>query len=300
LVKEADEAEGAVLEAPASVLIDLVERDDDGPFDTLGGFDRAGVLRAYAGVLLWPAGDVPTVVFYGAVDPAWNGRGLGRALLAWQEGRARQLLSGVPGSGPARLSAFVEEAAAERRRLYVAGGFSPKTTFVRMRRDLNAPIPAPEFPADLEILPALSLPEAAVREAHVAAAHHTWGVGPLTPDLWHRVWERYRPEWSFAVVDPSEGAQVVVGYALCMPHTETMAPTVRTEGSISRLGVVPDHRARGIGRALACHVLRAFADSGVRFATILAEPDVEHSGFALWDDLGFASTTRAMVYGLNL
>jgi GNAT superfamily N-acetyltransferase len=300
LISEADEAEGAEMESSAAVLVDLVGRNYGEQMATLGGFDRAGLLRAYAGVLLWPGGDVATVVFYGAVDPTWSGRGIGRALLAWQEGSGRQLLSHVPGSGPARLSAFVEEAAADRRRLYLAAGFSPKATYLRLRRDLAAPIEPAAFPDGLEVRCAASLPESAVREAHIQGSHANWGEGALTPELWHREWGRYRPEWSFAVIDPAEGPDVVVGYALARPRYEAFAPRGRTEGLIHRLGVIPSHRGRGIGRALATRAMQAIADSGLRFATAVTDPDVPNSGFALYDDLGFARTTRAIVYGVNL
>jgi ribosomal protein S18 acetylase RimI-like enzyme len=300
LIREADEAEGAVIDTVTDVLIDLVIRDDYSSLDTLGGFDRAGILRAYAAVHLWPAGEIANVVFYGATDPAWGGRGIGRALLAWQEGRGRQLLARVPGSGPAQLTAHVEEAAADRRRLLVAAGFSPIRTYLKLRRDLAAPIEEPVLPEGLVLKHALDVSEAAVRHAHTQGAREVWGEGPLTPEAWHRRWQQYRREWSFAVLDPSEGTEAVAGYLLSMPQVEALSPARRTEGAIHRLTVIPTHRERGIGRAMAVNALRAFAESGLRFASIIVDPENTNSGFALYDDLGFAPTNRAIVYGVSL
>ncbi|MDR1152531.1 MAG: hypothetical protein LBK72_08680, partial [Bifidobacteriaceae bacterium] len=165
LIREADEAEGTVIDSVTDVVIDLVVRNDYANLDTVGGFDRAGILRAYAAVYLWPAGDIANVVFYGATDPTWAGRGIGRALLAWQEGRGRQLLARVPGAGPANLTAYIEETAADRRRLLVAAGFSPMRTYLKMRRDLAAPIAEAALPEGLVITHASEVSEASVRHA---------------------------------------------------------------------------------------------------------------------------------------
>jgi ribosomal protein S18 acetylase RimI-like enzyme len=300
LIRDADEAEGTVIDSVTDVLIDLVVRDEYAALDTLGGFDRAGILRSYAAVHLWPAGDLANVVFYGATDPSWGGRGIGRALLAWQEGRGRQLLARVPGPGPAQLTAYVEEAAADRRRLLVAAGFSPLRTYLKLRRDLAAPIPDPVFPEGLVLKHATDVTEASVRHAHTQGAGEVWGEGPLTPEAWHRRWQQYRREWSFAVLDPSEGSEAVAGYLLSMPQVEALSPARRTEGAIHRLSVIPTHRGRGVARALAVTALRAFADSGLRFASIIVDPSADHSGFDLYDDLGFAPTTRAIVYGVKV
>ncbi|HEY3436854.1 MAG TPA: GNAT family N-acetyltransferase, partial [Actinotalea sp.] len=106
--------------------------------DTLAGVDSEGVLRAYALVEVRP-GDTRTVRAFlsGAVHPAWRGRGVGRAVLIWAEGRGRQKLAESGKELPARLAAFVDERARDHRRLYAAAGFSPVRWYTTMRRDLS-------------------------------------------------------------------------------------------------------------------------------------------------------------------
>jgi ribosomal protein S18 acetylase RimI-like enzyme len=156
------------------------------------------------------------------------------------------------------------------------------------------------FPEGRVLCHASEVSEAAVRHAHTLGAREVWGEGPLTPESWHRRWQQYRREWSFAVLDPSEGPEAVVGYLLSLPQVEVLSPARRTEGAIHRLTVIPSHRRRGVGRALATTALRAFAESGLRFGSIIVDPENTNSGFALYDDLGFAPTTRAIVYAVNL
>ncbi|MDR0946118.1 MAG: GNAT family N-acetyltransferase, partial [Bifidobacteriaceae bacterium] len=262
LIKEAEEADGALIDSVTDVIVDLVVRDERIGVDTLGGFDRVGIMRAYGAVHLWPEGDVANVVFYGAVDPSWGGRGIGRALLAWQEGRARQMLSRVSGSGPARLSAYVEDVAADRRRLYVAAGFSQEMAYLRVRRDLAAPIPEPDFPEGIVVRHASEVSEASVLECHGRASGEAWGEGPPTALAWHRRWGEYKPEWSFVAIDPAQGKDHVIGYVLARVQLQAWSKGKRTEASIHRLGVDPAYRRRGIGRALVTRALKAFAESG--------------------------------------
>jgi hypothetical protein len=51
---------------------------------------------------------------------------------------------------------------------------------------------------------------------------------------------------------------------------------------------------------LALTALRAYAASDLRFASIIIDPETPNSGFDLSDDLGFAPTSRAIIYGVAL
>ncbi len=107
--------------------------------DTLGGWDPDGVLRAAA--TLRPVGGLPREVAsqLGGIrcaaltDPAWRGRGIGRALLSWQEDRCEQLVSV---GGPQVLT---DAAETDRRRLCVAAGLSPLAELVVLQHTGGPP-----------------------------------------------------------------------------------------------------------------------------------------------------------------
>jgi GNAT superfamily N-acetyltransferase len=282
----------AVVTGAEQITRGLAER----PGATLGGFDRAGVLRA-AGVLhMWPGTNV--IVLHGAVDPAWSGRGIGGSLMAWQEGRARQLLTELPGDGAVRMIAYVAEAAANRRRLLMAAGFSPLRSVYKMRRDLEAPIACHALPDGMKWRPLERIDPEALRQTHNASTAGAWAPGPIYPELWESRWPEYRPELSCVAWDPGRGR--IAGYVLSRVERPTSQLTPRAEASIHRMAVDPGYRGRGIGRALMSRALAQFADDGLRFAAAPLDPAMPHSGRPVFEDFGFSPGVREIVYGLDL
>lgn len=102
---------------------------------TLGGWDADEVLHAVAMVEV--NDDALTELqanIFAFVDQQWRGRGIGRSLLEWQDGMARQLLCRDGRDLPVAIRSQVNSGNLDRRRLLAAGGFSPvhrKTLLVR-------------------------------------------------------------------------------------------------------------------------------------------------------------------------
>ncbi|MDR0593391.1 MAG: GNAT family N-acetyltransferase [Bifidobacteriaceae bacterium] len=288
-----DAAESAVDQQLPTLV--ALERGDNS-VSTLGGFDRAGVLRAAGFLHLWP--DTNAVVIHGLVDPSWSGRGIGGSLMAWQEGRGRQILAALPGDGTARLVAYVAESAANRRRLLMAAGFSPLRSIYRMRRDLEAPIPCHNLPEGLRWRSLERFDPESIRLTHNAATGGGWAPGPIFPELWHRSWQDFRPELSCIAYDPA--AELPAGYVLALIERLSSKMAPRSQATIQGLAVTPGYRERGIGRALLTRALLQFADEGRRFASATVDPAMAHSGLPMLEDFGFTPAGRTIVYALDL
>jgi GNAT superfamily N-acetyltransferase len=299
LMTSPDDAHESSLDVVAPVVMGVREinaQPGAGHGASLGGFDRAGVLRASGVLHRWP--HTNAIVLHGAVDPAWSGRGIGGSLMAWQEGRARQLLAELPGDGAVRMLSYVAESAANRRRLLMAAGFSPSRSVYKMRRDLEAPITCHELPGGLKWRPLERVDPEMVRQTHNAATSGAWAPGPVYPELWDRRWREYRPELSCVAWDPAE--ERVAGYVLSRVERPTSQLTPRSEAAIHRIAVAPAYRQRGTGRALMSRALTQFADDGLRFAAAPLDPAMPHSGRAMFEDFGFSPGVREIVYALDL
>lgn len=106
--------------------------------DALVGWDLSGRLQAIGLVSLNPnpLTEIQADVL-GVTRPKWRGRGIGRALLEWQDGRARQLMLQAGHDLPASIRSRVRMDNMGRRRLLAAGGFSPQWRWTFMDLDLN-------------------------------------------------------------------------------------------------------------------------------------------------------------------
>ncbi|MDP9800163.1 hypothetical protein J2S49_000239 [Arcanobacterium wilhelmae] len=94
--------------------------------DVIAGFDSEGVMQAFASVIVNHL-NTPIVraQVEGVISRNWRQKGVGRAVLDWQDGRARQLAMTVPGATGIQIDSLAEGENSELRRLLAAGGFTP-------------------------------------------------------------------------------------------------------------------------------------------------------------------------------
>ena len=82
--------------------------------------------------------------------------------------------------------------------------------------------------------------------------------------------------------------------ALPISDVGTIQGTLRNGavGAIQNIGVVPEHRGQGLGRALLVQALHGFAENGMAIASleVTAENEV---AVRLYEDLGFSSRSSA-------
>src|SRR5690606_19051293 len=131
-----------------------------------------GALVAWAHVEA-PPGDVSQVraFTWGGVHPDHRGRGIGRELLAWEIGRARQLLAASGKDVPGRIAVFAEDdAPAATLHLYERAGMTPRRYYSDLARPLTgpdaAPVPEVELTGSLRLVPWAPELDEATRLAH--------------------------------------------------------------------------------------------------------------------------------------
>ena len=181
LVVRIAEAEAAPWHDQRSDLVEVLESKQDPVADnTLVGVDADGVPRAYGFVAKNP------VSFYGfafgGVDPAWQRRGIGAALLAWQEGRVR-LRCAADGGEPPTVRSYTEEGNPARTTLLTGAGYGIVRYFSEMLRPLTE-LPELRTPAGITMVPFTAELDEGVRLAHNEAFADHWGSAPRSKDRW--------------------------------------------------------------------------------------------------------------------
>jgi mycothiol synthase len=197
----------------------------------------------------------------GMVHPRWRHRGVGTHLLHWL----------VDHAGDRPLVVRTETCAPEAERLYNAHGLRQVFAELVLAHDLRPP-PVVALPAAYELVPVAeaSLDDLfgvytrsfADRPGFTRPAQEEW-LEDLLDD----------PTW-----DPHLSALV--------HHRGAAAGFVNVVGSwVDQVGVVPEHRGRGLGAALLGRALTGFGERGAEAAWLTVE--VANPALALYRSLGF-------------
>lgn len=184
------------------------------------------------------------------VHPAWRGRGVGSALLAWTEARARA-------SGMADVRQVVTNADTGAHRLFERAGYHVHHTSWILEMQLGDVPPEVVIPLGITIRP--YLPENAEAAYQVIEdAFNEWpGRQPTTFESWSAhvlAHAAFAPGLSRLAFDGDE----LVGAALCLDYEG------QDDGWVQQVATKGTHRHRGIARALLQSAFAAYHATGRR------------------------------------
>ncbi|WP_211658405.1 GNAT family N-acetyltransferase [Phytoactinopolyspora halophila] len=299
-IEDHDDAVERTAEHELTTLFTGSWRDPERDF--IGGFDEHGRMRAWARTEFRPADEgTPAPILLGGVHPADRGRGIGRALLAWSEARARQQLVAAGSTGPARLRVFVDEHQATTRSLVERAGYSALRWYVEMRRDLSQPLPKVGVDdVRIELYDRARDEDVRLTHNESFAVDH-WGSNPLSSEEWTLSVvdaESFRADWSFVAVDPPSDR--VVGYLISGRYEQDWEPQGYTEGWTDLLAVRREYRGRGIAEALLTAAMHAYADAGLEYAGLDVDTENPTGALGLYERLGYVRERSTVMYAKEL
>ncbi|WP_336697335.1 GNAT family N-acetyltransferase [Curtobacterium sp. USHLN213] len=256
--------------------------------DTLVGVDAEGHVQAYGIVI-----DVPSrvtaarVVLEGAVHPALRGRGIGRRVLAWLIGRARQRLAALDldlpatievgaaqGTGPLRLAAHFE--------------FEPVRHWVDMQAVLDERTgPAiPQLPDGYSVRATTSDDIEPLRIAKNDAFRDHWGSQPMVESDWRGFLTAAtaRLDLGRVVVDP---AGRIVAFALVEVDPDGFAARGRSFGYVHWVGVVRAARGTGLAPIVLDAALQGMRAVGLSAAVLHVDAENPTGAGRIYERLGF-------------
>jgi ribosomal protein S18 acetylase RimI-like enzyme len=273
--------------------------------NTVLGLDPDGVPRAYA--RLTKNKDGAKAHGFCAVDPQWQRRGVGSALLSWLEARTRQRFAedaggedagaGSGSAGPVpRLRIFIEQKQQHQCALLAEHGYAVVRYYNEMHRPLSAPLPEAPLDHGLELVPMGPGLSEAVRLAHNQIFADHWGSEPRDEESWGFVVNDplARPDLSAVVLASSTG--VVVGYQLASHDPDTAVTRGFTEGYTDLLGVRREFRGRGIAQALLADAMRRFAAAGMDKASLDVDSENPSGAMALYRKMGYAPVNTSLAW----
>jgi mycothiol synthase len=238
---------------------------------------KDGRLAAYGAVETHPRGAVAD----GFVHPDAAGRGVGRFLVRAMEARAGELAR----RGFVQNSVSLNDEAGQR--LLEAEGYRPVRRFLRMLVELDGAPVVPELPGIS--IRALRLGEEAAFHSVVEqafAAH--WGHVPMTSGRW---WARRAAEGGddLSLFFVAERNGDLVGEISC--HAERFGV-----GFVMTLGVLPEARGLGIGRALLLRAFAAFWERGQSRVGLAVDAENETGATRVYEAAGMRLAFGAITF----
>lgn len=237
------------------------------------------------------------VYLSGAVDPAWRGRGAGRALLAWQLARGRELLR----TAPPHLPRFVHTQVYDVERAAIAMYERAGLALVRWFHELLCPL--------ADVAPAAAPPGITIAPWSPARAEElrllsnqtfadAWGTSPVDARAWaHRLGEhgtRVDLSWMALAGDR------LVGFSLDAHYPGDEPVTGRRDGWIQSLGVDREARGRGVASALIAAACAGFRAAGFTHAALGVDTDSPTGAQRLYHRLGFRLMHRRVQHELEV
>lgn len=238
--------------------------------------------------LCWVESPPGEIVTEQTVAPAHRGHGLSEFLLRLGEVRAAEhLLAGAP-DAKGELGVWSHESDTLRIELFAGHGYRQVRTFLRLDRDLAAPVEAPAWPAGIAVLPfRRDRDEAAVHAAGEEAFLDHFRPSQMDLDEWL--------EYRFARDDFDPGLWFVAwdGDAVAGAILAIVTPA---GGYVHDLFVRRPWRGRGLGRALLLYECAELRRRDLPRAYLGVDEANPTGARHLYESAGFASSRGATYF----
>lgn len=247
-----------------------------------------GELVAYSRVW-WEQDQQGTYLYrhFGVVHPRWRGKGLGTAMLAYNQSRllevARQ--NDHPPQVPRFFESWGGDTMPDNHAILTKAGYQVVRYFFEMVRPLDQPIPEAPLPSGLEVRPFQEDHNRLIFDASSEAFRDHWSyIEPTeqdyqrwlnrpnrTPHLWQVAWD---------------GDQVA-GMVLNTIFPEENAAFNRKRGWTDPISVRRPWRRRGLARALLVRSMRMFKEMGYEDTALGVDTENPSGALRLYQGVGY-------------
>jgi len=219
------------------------------------------------------------------LDPELGGRGIGGALLAWNESRLREIASEHDDAPEKLLETWASDKNVAATALIRAAGFEPATYSAEMVRPTVDDLPDHQLPDGVEIRPVREEDLRAIWEAESEAFRDHWGYFEPTEAGYQRFLSRpYKDPTLWKIAWDDEG---VAGQVRSFIDTTENEEFERLRGWTEDISTVRRWRRRGVAKALIVESIRELAGRGMTEVALGVHTENPNGAYDLYAGLGY-------------
>ena len=275
--------------------------DQSNPYRDMifGEVDGQMIARAITG---WRSNDVGEWIYWldCVIHPNWRGKGIGRALLGWQEQHAREQAATHNNAGaPKFFQSWSESRLIGKTTLLQQAGYEAVRFGYAMNRSLDtaiAPFPEIALPAGFEFRPAKPEQYRAIFDADNEAFRDHWGHREQTEEDYQR-WKTakwFQPELFRVAWDTHKNE--VAGMVLNFVNDEENKTLNRKRGYTEGISVRRPYRKLGIAKALIAMSFHLHKSLGMTEAALGVDAQNPNGALQLYESMGFVMERQGTTY----
>jgi len=254
-----------------------------------------GETIAYSRVRHWNGDEQGSIYsLRGFIRPAWRRKGLGRAMLRYNEQRLREIASQETKDGARWLESFSHEREKGNARLLETEGYLPVRYYsIMVRPDLEDITPA-QLPEGLEVRPVRPEHLQLILDASIEAFRDHFGFSaenePSVED-WQRD-PKFDPSLWRVAWDGDQVAGMVLSF---IDHNQNQE-FKRLRGWTENISVRRPWRRQGLARALLLLSLEAVKERGMLEAALGVDTQNLSGAHKLYESVGFRPVDRSIQF----